>query len=149
MHSTSSLHRVGVHGTLGAPELPHIDSHMHITFETKAALQALEVAETELAGQRRQQEGLQKDVKRWEERKQKEDEVGLLHDALLRCQQALLGLHQHCAVLWPPADSLCGLDHPEASTLRQRASGDTHTEPLSHLDQPHLDQHGTGSPKTP
>ncbi len=50
----------------------------HITFQNRAALQALEVAETELAGQRKQQEGLQKDVKRWEERKQKEDEVGLL-----------------------------------------------------------------------
>lgn len=43
--------------------------------EEKDERKALEVAETELAGQRKQQEGLQKDVKRWEERKQKEDEA--------------------------------------------------------------------------
>ena len=59
----------------------------YIPLPTMAALQALEVAETELAGQRKQQEGLQKDVKRWEERKQKEDEVGLPLSALLRWQQ--------------------------------------------------------------
>ena len=78
----------------------------HITFQKGAALQALEVAETELAGQRRQQEGLQKDVRRWEERKQKEDEVGLLPGALWHCQKALVGLHEQCAIPRPPGDHL-------------------------------------------